>query len=430
MEAKGELGRWIEEDDRVVQEEERMRISVIGLGFVGLVTATILADRGNSVTCLDIDERKINKLKKGDLYIYEPGLEDLFRKNRARMTFTSNYSLVKGSEIAFICVPTPTSNGRINLEYVRDSVLSLNSADRNVTIVIKSTVVPGTASSLSSLIGKDIISNPEFLREGNAIEDTVHPDRIVIGGKNDEDVERVAKIWEFTGAPILKTTNENAELIKYASNAFLATKISFINEIANLCEKIPGSDVSTVALGIGMDHRIGKDFLRSGIGFGGSCFPKDTMALVSFAEERGVDLRIVKSTIGVNSDRVKHAVEMIEEEVGNLKGKSICILGLSFKDNTNDLRESKSLELINELRARGCKIRAYDPVVKELDGVEILNRPEDCEGSDCVVIASEWKEFETNSIYGKVKNVIDLKNIVNLKVHPNVKAIGVYHGED
>ncbi|MEM0160060.1 MAG: nucleotide sugar dehydrogenase, partial [Candidatus Micrarchaeaceae archaeon] len=318
-------------------------------------------------------------------------------------------------------------NGRINLSYVTDSVLSVNSVDKYVTIAVKSTVVPGTASQLSIMIGRDIISNPEFLREGNAIEDTMHPDRIVLGGRNTGDMEKVLKAWEFTGATVLKTTNENAELIKYASNAFLATKISFINEIANLCENIPGADVDVVAQGMGMDHRIGNEFLRAGIGFGGSCFPKDTNALVSYAKEKGVELKIVKSAIEVNEERIGHAVGLIEQELGDLRGKSICILGLAFKDNTNDLRESKSIELINELRARGANISAYDPVVKELDGVETVKRVEDCGKADCIVIASEWSEFKTNSLYNSAKKVIDLRKIVNLHVHRNVRAIGVYH---
>ena len=407
-----------------------MKIGVIGMGFVGLVTATVLADRGNSVTCVDVDGEKIEKLKRGEPYIYEPGLKELFQRNKSAMSFTSDYSSLRGSEVAFICVPTPTVNGKIDLSYVRDSVFSVNSVDRNVIIAVKSTVVPGTASALSSMIGRSIVSNPEFLREGNAIEDTLHPDRIVVGGKSDVNTEKVCDIWEFTGAPIMRVTNENAELIKYASNAFLATKISFINEIANLCEKIPGADVATVAQGIGLDHRIGKDFLRAGIGFGGSCFPKDTRALVSFSEEKGVELKIVKSTMEVNEGRIKHALEMIEEEIGDVKGKEICVLGLTFKDNTNDLRESKSLELVNELKARGAKVLAYDPVVKELDRVKMVSRIEECGGADCVVVASEWKEFESNPIYERAKKVIDLKKVVNLKVHPNVRAIGVYHAEN
>ncbi|MEM4067689.1 MAG: UDP-glucose/GDP-mannose dehydrogenase family protein [Candidatus Micrarchaeaceae archaeon] len=404
-----------------------MNIAVIGLGFVGLVTATVLAAQGNPVICIDNDERKIDKLKDGVLYIYEPGLKELLDKNRRMMVFTSDYSLLKGSDVAFICVPTPNANGSINLSYVVNSVLSVNSVDRYVTIAVKSTVVPGTASQLSIMIGRDIISNPEFLREGNAIEDTIHPDRIVLGGRNAGDIEKVFRVWEFTRAPVLKTTNENAELIKYASNAFLATKISFINEIANLCEYIPGADVGVVAQGMGMDHRIGKEFLRAGIGFGGSCFPKDTTALVSYAQEKGVELKIVKSAIEVNEERIRHAVRMIEQELGDLRGKSICILGLAFKDNTNDLRESKSIELINELRARGANIIAYDPVVKELDGVETVKKVEDCGEADCVVIASEWNEFKTNQLYNRVKRVIDLRKIVNLDVHKNVRAIGVHH---
>ena len=407
-----------------------MKIAVVGMGFVGLVTATVLADKGNSVICIDVDEKKIERLRRGELYIYEPRLKELFQRNMSEMNFTSDYSNLRGSEVAFICVPTPTVNGKIDLTYVRDSVISVNSSDKDVTIAVKSTVVPGTASALSSRIERSIVSNPEFLREGNAIEDTVHPDRVILGGKSAVDIKKVYDIWEFTGAPIMRVTNENAELIKYASNAFLATKISFINEIANLCEKIPGADVATVAQGIGLDHRIGKDFLRAGIGFGGSCFPKDTRALVSFAEEKGVELKIVKSTIEVNEERIRHALEMIEEEVGDPKGKNICVLGLAFKDNTNDLRESKSLELINELRAKGANILAYDPVVKELDGVKMVNRIEECGGADCLVVASEWKEFETNPIYERAKKVVDLKKVVNLKGHPNVRATGVYHAEN
>ncbi len=407
-----------------------MNVAVVGMGFVGLVTATVLADKGNSVTCIDVDEKKIEKLTRGELYVYEPGLKELFKRDMAGMNFTSDYSSLRGSDVAFICVPTPTVNGKIDLTYVMDSVLSVNSVDNDVTIAVKSTVVPETASALSSMIKRNVISNPEFLREGNAIEDTLHPDRIVVGGKNAVDMKKVCDLWEFTGVPILRVTNENAELIKYASNSFLATKISFINEIANLCERIPGTDVATVAQGIGLDHRIGKDFLRAGIGFGGSCFPKDTRALVSFAEEKGIQLKIVKSTMEVNKERIKHALEMIEEEVGDLKGKNICVLGLTFKDNTNDLRDSKSLELINELRAKGAKILAYDPVVKELDGVKMVNRMEECEGADCVVVASEWKEFEANPIYERAKKVIDLKKVVNLKVHPYVRAIGAYHAEN
>ncbi len=407
-----------------------MRIAVVGMGFVGLVTATVLADRGNTVTCIDIDEKRIDRLKKGDLYIYEPLLRELLLKNKTRVDFSSDYSNIKGNEVAFICVPTPTVDGRIDLSYVRSAVLSAKSVDSDVIITIKSTVVPGTASALSSQIGRDIVSNPEFLREGNAIDDTIHPNRIVIGGKNSDYLEKVKWIWEFTGAPVILTTNENAELIKYGSNSFLATKISFINEIANLCENIPGTDVATVAQGMGMDHRIGKDFLRAGIGFGGSCLPKDTTALVSYAKERGVEMKIIKSAIDVNNERIEHAVEMIKKELGNLNGKNVCVLGISFKEDTNDVRESKSLELIYALMSMGAKIQAYDPSVKEVDGVEMVGKIEELTQCDCVVIASEWKEFETNAIYEKAKKVIDLKRVVNIQTHPTVLRIGAYNAKD
>jgi UDPglucose 6-dehydrogenase len=407
-----------------------MKIAVIGMGFVGLVTAAVLADQGNNVTCIDVDQKKIDMLKNGGLYIYEPLLKELLLKNRINVYFSSDYSNLEGNEVAFICVPTPTVNEKIDLSYVRSALNSVDSVNRNIIIAVKSTVVPGTASTLSSYIERDLVSNPEFLREGNAIGDTINPDRIVIGGKNQEYVEKVRKIWEFTGAPVLLTTNENAELIKYASNSFLATKISFINEIANLCEKIPGTDVMIVAQGIGMDHRIGKDFLKAGIGFGGSCLPKDTMALVSYAEEKGIELKIIKSAIVVNNERIEHAVEMIERKLGNLNGKHIGVLGISFKENTNDIRESKSLELINALKSMGAKVRAYDPSVNEVDTVELVEKMEDLIECDCAVIASEWKEFETNDLYDKMKKVIDLKRLVNTQAHPAVQHIGAYNGKD
>ena len=291
-------------------------------------------------------------------------------------------------------------------------------------------MVPGTASSFSSLVGADVVSNPEFLREGYAINDTIHSERIIVGGKNSEYVDKVAKVWEFSGAPVLKTTNENAELIKYASNAFLAMKISFINEFANLCERIPGTDVDVVSQGMGLDHRIGTEFLRAGLGFGGSCLPKDTRALVSYAEEKGVDLMIVKNIIDVNNERIGHAVELIEDDIGDLKGKDICVLGLSFKENTNDIRESKALELIYALKSKGARVRAYDPVVRQLEGIEITGEIEECNVCDCIVIASEWKEFESATLYNHMAKVIDLRRVVDRKLNPKVRAIGAYHAKD
>jgi len=401
-----------------------MKIAVIGLGFVGLVTSTILADHGNDIIGIDVDTNKIDRLYKNDLYVYEPELNNLFIKNKNKMKFYYNYDPIKEADIAMICVPTPTINGKIDITYVKNAVKSVNEINKDATIVIKSTVVPGTASLLSKLINKDIVSNPEFLREGSAIYDTVNPDRVVVGGKNKSDIEKISNMWEFTKAPVIKTTNENAELIKYASNSFLAVKISFINEIANLCEKIPDTDVNVIAKGIGLDHRIGSEFLRAGIGFGGSCFPKDTRAILAYAKEKNVDLSIIKSAINVNNDRINKSIELIEKTVGNFKDKKILLLGLSFKNDTNDLRESKAIELANLLISKGSIVYAYDPIIKEYNGINILNNLDDDKKYDCIIITSEWKDFIDNKIY-KNNNVIDLRRIVDLKLYPRVKAIGV-----
>lgn len=402
-----------------------MRIVIVGLGFVGLVTSVVLAQY-NEIIGIDIDKNKINKLNNNDLYIYEPGLKELFIKNRNRMNFYNDYENARNGDIAFVCVPTSTINNKIDTSYVEEAVKSLNNTNNKLIIVIKSTVIPGTASSLSYKINNYILSNPEFLREGSAVYDTMHPDRIIIGGKNSEYIETLSKIWEFTNAPILKTTNENAELIKYASNSFLAVKISFINEIANLCEKIPNTDVNIIAKGMGMDHRIGKDFLRAGIGFGGSCFPKDTRAIVSFSHEKGVDLKIIKAAIDINNNRINTALALIEKPIGNLKGKKILLLGLSFKNDTNDLRESKSIELANELINHNSIVYAYDPIIKEYPGINMVNSI-NSNDYDCIVISSEWEEFKNNALYKENKNIIDLRRIIDLDLYPNVKAIGVHY---
>ena len=400
-----------------------MKIEVIGLGFVGLVTSAVLA-QFNEIIGIDIDNEKIKKLNNNELYIYEPGLKDLFINNRKNIHFYSDYKNAKDAEVAFICVPTPTVNGIINTEYVEKSALSLAEVNKSIIIVIKSTVVPGTARNLSQKLGIYIISNPEFLREGSAIHDTTNPDRIIVGGDKYEDVRKISKIWSFTGSPIMEISNENAELIKYASNSFLAVKISFINEIADLCQKIPNTDVDVVARGMGMDHRIGGDFLRAGIGFGGSCFPKDTRAILTFAQDRGVLLSIVKDAINVNNGRIRAAIEFIENATGNLVGKRILLLGLSFKNDTNDLRESKSIELANELIRRKAIVYAYDPIIKEYPKIKMI-KDLNSGSYDCVVISSEWKEFERNDVYRRNRNIVDLRRIVDIKMYTNVKAIGI-----
>lgn len=402
-----------------------MKIAVVGLGFVGLVTSTILA-QFNEIIGIDVDKEKISKLNNNELYIYEPGLKDLFTNNRNNLHFYSDYKNAKDAEIAFICVPTPTVNDKIDIEYVEKSVMSLAEINKSIIIVIKSTVVPGTARNLSQKLGIHIVSNPEFLREGSAIIDTTNPDRIIVGGDKYEVLRKISKIWSFTGAPTLETTNENAELIKYASNSFLAVKISFINEIADLCQEIPNTDVDVVARGMGMDHRIGVDFLRAGLGFGGSCFPKDTRAILTFSQNKGVPLSIVKDAIDVNNGRIKKSIKLIEKAIGSLEAKRILLLGLSFKNDTNDLRESKSVELANELIQRKAIVYAYDPLIKEYPGIRMVKELNS--GSyDCVVISSEWKEFKNNDIYKRNKSVVDLRRIVDINSYTNVKAIGIYY---
>lgn len=402
-----------------------MKIAVIGLGFVGLVTSVVLS-KHNEIIGIDIDKVKVDKLNNNELYIYEPGLKELFMENRKNLNFYNDYENAGNADVAFVCVPTPTVDNRIDVSYVEDAVISLARENGRMTIAIKSTVVPGTARSLSQKISRSVVSNPEFLREGSAVNDTVSPDRIVIGGDDQAALDKISKIWEFTGSSVLKTTNENAELIKYASNSFLAVKISFINEIANLCQKIPHTDVEVIARGMGMDHRIGKDFLGAGIGFGGSCFPKDTRAILSFAQDKGVPLSIIRDAIDVNNSRIKTAVELIEKTTGNLKGKRILLLGLSFKNDTNDLRESKSIELANELIRLGSVLYAYDPVIKEYPGISMVDNI-DSGNYDCIVISSEWKEFKSSSLYGAGKNIVDLRRVVDIGMYPNVRAIGIHY---
>ena len=390
-----------------------MKIGVVGLGYVGIVTAAVLADQGHQIIGVDIDRNKILKLRDGKSVIFEPGLDELISRNHQRFTFTSNYDELKGTEVIFICVSTPDRDGQINLDYVFSACDSIMNLGSKATVVIKSTVVPGTAGKVFERTGIKIVSNPEFLREGSAIHDTIHPDRIVIGSGEPQSSELLRKLWEFTKAPVLETTNENAELIKYASNAFLATKISFINEIADLCEKIPGADVNVIAEGMGYDRRIAPEFLRAGLGFGGSCFPKDTRALISFAKEKGVDARIVESAVAINNNRVNKALDRMEAKFGSLKSKNICVLGLSFKNDTDDIRYSKSWELVEELNKRGGLVKAFDPTVKSAQGINVTGNPDQCiEKSDFVIVATEWKEFNKLNL-STAGHVFDFRRILD-----------------
>ena len=398
-----------------------MKIGIVGLGYVGLVTAIALANAGNEIIGIDIDESKVNALKDHRLTIYEPGLNEVFESAYNKIVFSTDYSLLRGAKAVYVIVPTPTVDGKIVLDYVFDACDRINNVNRSAIVAIKSTVAPGTAKKIREKTGMIVVSNPEFTKEGTAIEDTIHPDRIVIGSDNQKALDIITELWSFTNAPILKTTNENAELIKYASNAFLATKISFINEIANLCEQIPGADVETVAKGMGFDKRIAPYFLKAGIGYGGSCFPKDTKAITEFARGLGEPLKIIESTIKVNEERVDRVYNIIKHTL-NEKTANVGILGIAFKDNTNDTRESQSLKLINKLKSEGFNVNVYDPIAKDgVDNAKICKNIEECiASSDILVIATEWNEFRSIKTN---KMIIDAKRILDPN-KDNVVSIG------
>ncbi len=401
-----------------------MRIGVVGLGYVGLVTSAVLACKGNSVFGVDVDVSRIQMLRSGKSPIFEPELDERIRSGKSNLDFSSDYSKLAKCDVVFLCVPTPNTNNEIDLKYVITAAEEVKKFNTSLDLVIKSTVLPGTAKKISELTGMNVVSNPEFTREGSAIRDTEKPDRIVIGGKH---VEKIKEIWDFTGSPIIATTNENAELIKYASNSFLAVKISFINQMADLCEKIPGTDINVVAEGMGMDRRIGREFLRAGIGYGGSCFPKDTVAISSYGEENGVDLTIVKSAIKYNDSRVSTLVEKIKEKLNTLDGKNVCVLGLSFKDNTDDLRESRALKIIEQLSNHGANVKAYDPVVRKLNGVELYNDLNECiSESEIVITATEWKVFsDIDPLLLKGKKVFDFRRVFDPKKIELTMGVGI-----
>jgi len=402
-----------------------MNIGVIGMGFVGSVTAAVLADQGNSIIALDIDSEKIARFNSGDIPIFEPRLKDLVLRNKKNLKFTTDYKMLKSSEIIFVAVATPNLNGKINLDYVYRAISSIKSINNDAIIVIKSTVIPGTGSKIKDEFNVNIVSNPEFLREGNAIEDTLHPDRVIVGGE-EEYAEKVANVWKFTNSPILITTRENAELIKYASNSFLATKISFINEIANLCEKIPNADVETVAKGMGYDRRIGPLFLKAGIGYGGSCFPKDNEAFITYAEELGEDMKIIKATKKVNEERIDRTVDILKERFVEIKGLKILQLGISFKENTNDLRESQALKLYHSLIENGANVKVFDPV-NSAETINFCENLDDCLNNiDAIVVATEWPEFKKLENMNIKIPVIDGRRILNPEKFEKYIGIGRY----
>ncbi len=389
------------------------QICVIGVGYVGIVTGACFADLGNKVIALDVDEKKIANLRKGIMPIYEPGLEELVNRNVAagRLSFTTDYKeAVKGTEFAFIAVGTPSAvNGEADLQYVASAAKALAENMKEPMIIInKSTVPVGTGDWVSDIIKRNqktpvefsVVSCPEFLREGSALGDFLQPHRTVLGSTDKDAANKVAQLHLPLRAPIVITDLRTAEMIKYASNAFLATKISFINEIANICEAL-GADVKEVAAGMGYDARIGRHFLDAGLGWGGSCFPKDVLALAYMADEAGIEPRILNTVMDVNYERRKTAVEHVKKMLGGeLSGKTIGLLGLAFKPNTDDMRDAPAIDIARELVEAGAVVRGYDPVSMDvarpiLPAVEFMKDPYSlAEGCDALMVVTEWNEFK------------------------------------
>ena len=384
---------------------EREPIGVIGTGYVGLVTAAGFAELGNEVWCIDIDEAKIEGLKAGRIPIWEPGLEDLVHRHSGRLHFSTDLTdALEHARLLFVAVGTPpTYSGDADLSAVRAVVAAMPSSGRHA-LVMKSTVPVGTGDNIKRTFAEEgkggfrYVSCPEFLKEGSAVKDFLEPDRVVIGDDGDWAGDAVVSLYEPLGAPLVRTDIRSAEMVKLASNAFLATKISFINEIANVCEET-GADVVEVARGMGLDDRIGPKFLQAGIGFGGSCFPKDVAALKQLAGNSGYHFQLLNSVIEVNELQKRRVIGKLHKHLGSLVGKEIALLGLAFKPNTDDMREASSLVLSARLNAAGARVRAYDPVAegearKLIQGVEFkASSAEAVEGADAVVLVTEWPEF-------------------------------------
>jgi len=462
-----------------------MKIAIIGTGYVGLVTGTCLADFGLSVTCVDQDEQKINLLNSGGVPIYEPNLEALIKKNVSanRLTFTTDLEkAVKQSKIIFIAVGTPSNNdGSANLKQIEKVAQQIATSMNEYKVIInKSTVPIGTATKIKEIINKnvianpssviarseatrqsqpyshcegakrpkqslstpypfDIVSNPEFLREGSAVYDFTHPDKIVIGTNSPKALKIMQEIYRplyLIDTPFVITNPETAELIKYACNAFLATKITFINEIANLCDKV-GADVHQIAKAMGLDGRISPKFLHPGPGYGGSCFPKDTEALYHFSSTRGYEFKLLKGVISANKRQRELMVEKIKHHLGSLKGKTIAILGLAFKQNTDDIRKSPAIDIINLLLKEGAHIKCFDPLAMD-NTKKILPNLTYCQDeyktardSDALIIATEWNQFRNLDLL-KIKKLLKspiLLDLRNLYDPAALKALGfIYEG--
>jgi UDPglucose 6-dehydrogenase len=414
-----------------------MRVAMIGTGYVGLVSGACFSEFGIDVVCIDRDADKIERLKKGEIPIFEPGLDDLVKNNTeaGRLTFTTDLKAIGGADAVFIAVGTPSrrGDGHADLSYVYGAAMDIAAHLTGYAVVVtKSTVPVGTGREVQRIIRAarpdlefDVASNPEFLREGSAINDFMRPDRVVIGAETERAqkvMRQLYRVLYLIETPILFTRLETSEIIKYAANTFLATKITFINEIADLCEKV-GADVHDVARGIGLDGRIGKKFLHPGPGYGGSCFPKDTLALVKTAQDYGAPLRIIETVVDVNEKRKKSMADKITAACGgDISGKTIAVLGLTFKPNTDDMRDSPSLTILPALQEKGAKIQAYDPegMHEAKKMLKDVTYAEDAygtmKGADAVVLLTEWNEFrnlDTKRMKALLKSpvLVDLRNV-------------------
>jgi UDPglucose 6-dehydrogenase len=411
-----------------------MRLSIIGTGYVGLVTGACFAKLGHRLICVDIDLEKVQKINNGISPIYEQGLENLLSTYKDKITATTDYQdALEKSDVTFLCVGTPSmKNGSIDVSYLKEATKQIATILKNKKtwhlIVVKSTVLPGTTQQiilplLEQYSGKKggtdfgLAMNPEFLKEGVAIQDFLQPDRIVIGYYDERSRTTLRELYKNFTCPLVETSLSAAEMIKYASNAFLATKISFINEIGNLCKHL-GIDTYEVASGMGLDSRIGRPFLDSGIGWGGSCFPKDVDALIAWSKEIKEPTRIIKSVKEVNTDQPLRLVKILQKHLPRLKGKTIGILGLAFKPDTDDIRDSRAIPIVKELLRKGAHIKAYDP--QAIDNfktlyptIEYCTKATDVLSSDAILITTKWKEFTTLDFQGKI--VIDGRKITQAK---------------
>jgi len=381
-------------------------IAIFGAGWVGLVTGACFAELGHEVVVRDVVPQKIDRLKSGEVPFFEPGLGELLERNAGRLAFTLDAAeAASAAELVFVCVDTPpTYSGDADLSRVWTVIDELPQLERRTILVMKSTVPVGTGEKVRAALETrglshiGYVSNPEFLAEGGAVKDFLHPDRVVVGSFAEADGDRVASLYRQLDAPIVRADVASAEMTKLAANAFLATRISFINEIANVCE-VTGADVEKVAEGVGLDHRLGPHFLRAGIGYGGSCFPKDTNALKQLASNSGYHFQLLSAVIEVNELQKRRVINKLQKYLGRLRGKRIALLGLAFKPNTDDMREAPSLVLASRLLAEGAEVRAYDPVAKPGDpvgGVSLSESVLDAvSGADAAVIVTDWEEFRS-----------------------------------